>query len=237
MFHSESIERATPSQLASHNAAKEIRERLRRPQNAVKDLGIDLKRKRKEPEIVAAPIAEPEIIELPHASLWLQPPQRDWLNIAGTNERATKFPPNLVSKIVSFTSDEWGVSRTDILSQRRTVNVVEPRHAAMYISRVKTPSSLPEIGRRIANRDHTCVHHAARKFAVVMAGPPCELQEKTQRVLDRVDAHIAHWRSRAEPNFSQDSTAAQTEIMPKNNPSAQSVAISPATNRVTTTTA
>ena len=34
----------------------------------------------------------------------------------------------------------------------------------MYLSKVLTPRSLPEIGRRFGGRDHTTVLHAVRKI-------------------------------------------------------------------------
>jgi len=42
--------------------------------------------------------------------------------------------------------------------------VVKPRQIAMYLAKVLTPRSLPEIGRRFGGRDHTTVLHAVRKI-------------------------------------------------------------------------
>ena len=58
----------------------------------------------------------------------------------------------------------YNVSRSDILSERRTAAVVQPRQIAMYLSKVLTLRSLPEIGRRFGGRDHTTVLHAVRKI-------------------------------------------------------------------------
>jgi chromosomal replication initiator protein len=58
----------------------------------------------------------------------------------------------------------YNVSRSDILSERRTAAVVRPRQIAMYLSKVLTLRSLPEIGRRFGGRDHTTVLHAVRKI-------------------------------------------------------------------------
>ena len=41
---------------------------------------------------------------------------------------------------------------------------VIPRQVSMYIAKVLTPRSLPEIGRRFGGRDHTTVLHAVRKI-------------------------------------------------------------------------
>ena len=58
----------------------------------------------------------------------------------------------------------YNVSRADLLSSRRTANVVRPRQIAMYLAKTLTLRSLPEIGRRFGGRDHTTVLHAVRKI-------------------------------------------------------------------------
>jgi len=59
---------------------------------------------------------------------------------------------------------QYNVSRADLLSSRRTANVVRPRQVAMYLAKQLTLRSLPEIGRRFGGRDHTTVLHAVRKI-------------------------------------------------------------------------
>jgi chromosomal replication initiator protein len=56
------------------------------------------------------------------------------------------------------------VSRQELVSNRRTRVIVKPRQVAMYLAKVMTPRSLPEIGRRFGGRDHTTVLHAIRKI-------------------------------------------------------------------------
>ena len=62
----------------------------------------------------------------------------------------------------------FGVSKVDMLSSRRTRTVVRPRQVAMYLAKTMTPRSLPEIGRRFGNRDHTTVLHAVRKVDALL---------------------------------------------------------------------
>ena len=69
-----------------------------------------------------------------------------------------------IEEIQKLVASRYNVSRTDILSERRTAAVVRPRQIAMYLSKVLTPRSLPEIGRRFGGRDHTTVLHAVRKI-------------------------------------------------------------------------
>ena len=79
----------------------------------------------------------------------------------------------------------FNVSRGDILSARRTASVVRPRQIAMYLSKLLTPRSLPEIGRRFGGRDHTTVLHAVRKITglVTTDGSLSEEIELLKRML------------------------------------------------------
>ena len=54
------------------------------------------------------------------------------------------------------------ISLNDMLSQRRSRPLARPRQLAMYLAKKMTTRSLPEIGRRFANRDHTTVIHAVK---------------------------------------------------------------------------
>jgi chromosomal replication initiator protein len=69
-----------------------------------------------------------------------------------------------IDDIQKLVASHFNVSRADILSSRRTANVVRPRQIAMYLSKTLTLRSLPEIGRRFGGRDHTTVLHAVRKI-------------------------------------------------------------------------
>ena len=51
-----------------------------------------------------------------------------------------------------------------MLSQRRSRPLARPRQIAMYLAKKLTTRSLPEIGRKFANRDHTTVIHAVKKI-------------------------------------------------------------------------
>ncbi len=69
-----------------------------------------------------------------------------------------------IEDIQRIVSKHFNVSKADLLSARRTRTVVRPRQIAMYLAKALTPRSLPEIGRRFGNRDHTTVLHAVRKI-------------------------------------------------------------------------
>lgn len=69
-----------------------------------------------------------------------------------------------IEDIIRITSKYYNIHRNDLLSSRRTRNVVMPRQIAMFLAKTMTPRSLPEIGSRFGNRDHTTVLHAVRKI-------------------------------------------------------------------------
>ncbi len=69
-----------------------------------------------------------------------------------------------IEDILRIISRHFGVSKGDLLSQRRHRSVVWPRQIGMYLAKQLTARSLPEIGRRFGNRDHTTVLHAIRKI-------------------------------------------------------------------------
>ena len=67
-----------------------------------------------------------------------------------------------VDKIQNIVSNYFNIALSEMLSQRRSRPLARPRQIAMYLAKKMTTRSLPEIGRRIANRDHTTVIHAVK---------------------------------------------------------------------------
>ncbi len=68
-----------------------------------------------------------------------------------------------IEQIQKKVSEHFNVKMSDMSSARRSRTVVRPRQIAMYLSKNLTSRSLPEIGRRFGNRDHTTVIHAVKK--------------------------------------------------------------------------
>jgi chromosomal replication initiator protein len=84
-----------------------------------------------------------------------------------------------IEDIQRVVARQYNVSRADLLSSRRTANVVRPRQVAMYLAKILTLRSLPEIGRRFGGRDHTTVLHAVRKIEA-LAGNDTTLAEEIE---------------------------------------------------------
>jgi chromosomal replication initiator protein len=74
-----------------------------------------------------------------------------------------------IDDILRTVSKHYGVNRGDLLSGRRNRSIVRPRQIGMYLAKLLTSRSLPEIGRRFGNRDHTTVLHAIRKIEQLMS--------------------------------------------------------------------
>ncbi|GBQ04944.1 chromosomal replication initiator protein DnaA [Saccharibacter floricola] len=60
-------------------------------------------------------------------------------------------------------AEHWNIRLTDMSSARRARAVARPRQVAMYLAKNLTSRSLPEIGRKFGNRDHTTVMHAVSR--------------------------------------------------------------------------
>ncbi|MCI0735376.1 MAG: chromosomal replication initiator protein DnaA [Beijerinckiaceae bacterium] len=123
---------------------------------------------------------------LAHVSLNGAPISMETTELAIRDLVRTPEPKRVkIEDIQKLVAIHFNVSRADILSSRRTASVVRPRQIAMYLAKVLTPRSLPEIGRRFGGRDHTTVLHAVRKISglVTTDGTLCEEIELLKRML------------------------------------------------------
>lgn len=77
-----------------------------------------------------------------------------------------------IAVIDYYRSKDCNITIRDLLSERRTQNVVWPRQIAMYVCKLLTRHSLPELGRRFGGRDHTTVLHAVNKIAGLIVADP-----------------------------------------------------------------
>ncbi len=73
-----------------------------------------------------------------------------------------------IEEIQKRVAEHWNMRLTDMSSARRARAVARPRQVAMYLAKQLTSRSLPEIGRKFGNRDHTTVMHAVKTVAAIM---------------------------------------------------------------------
>jgi chromosomal replication initiator protein len=74
-----------------------------------------------------------------------------------------------IEEIQKKVAEHWNIRLTDMASARRARAVARPRQVAMYLAKQLTSRSLPEIGRKFGNRDHTTVMHAIARVHELMA--------------------------------------------------------------------
>lgn len=74
-----------------------------------------------------------------------------------------------IEEIQRKVAEHYNLRLTDMVSARRARNVARPRQVAMYLAKQLTQRSLPEIGRRFGNRDHTTVMHAVSRVSELIA--------------------------------------------------------------------
>ena len=67
-----------------------------------------------------------------------------------------------IDQIQTSVCQFFKINKSEMLSARRSRYLVRPRQTAIYLSKILTSKSLPEIGRAFSNRDHTTVIHSVK---------------------------------------------------------------------------
>ena len=107
-----------------------------------------------------APLVSPPEIKIAVSDLIPEPTDK-WTITAPHDPRPTQ--PS-VREIQQAVCDHYDVQMLDMMSRRRTADIIKPRQVAMYLAKTLTLRSLPDIGRRFGGRDHTTALHAVRKI-------------------------------------------------------------------------
>jgi len=79
---------------------------------------------------------------------------KDLLNLSENNVT--------IDQIQSLVCKYFKISKNEMLSSRRSRYLVRPRQTAIYLTKILTSKSLPEIGREFSNRDHTTIIHSVK---------------------------------------------------------------------------
>jgi chromosomal replication initiator protein len=96
---------------------------------------------------------------------------KDLLNLA-----ENKVTIDLIqSKVCKF----FKISKNEMLSSRRSRYLVRPRQTAIYLTKILTSKSLPEIGREFSNRDHTTIIHSVKTIE--------KIKEKDQEMTNNIN--------------------------------------------------
>ena len=87
--------------------------------------------------------------------------------------------------IQNLVAEKYGITRNDIVSQRRAVKITFPRQIAYWLATETTPMSYSQIGRRFGPRDHTTIMHGAHKIRKM-----AETNEKLRHDLEEMKSKI-----------------------------------------------
>ena len=96
---------------------------------------------------------------------------KDLLNLA-----ENKVTIDLIQTIVC---KFFKISKNEMLSSRRSRYLVRPRQTAIYLTKILTSKSLPEIGREFSNRDHTTIIHSVKTIE--------KIKEKDHEMVDNIN--------------------------------------------------
>ena len=84
-----------------------------------------------------------------------------------------------IDNIQTLVCKYFKISKNEMLSSRRSRYLVRPRQVAIYLSKILTTKSLPEIGREFSNRDHTTVIHSVKTVE--------KLKKENNEILNGID--------------------------------------------------
>ncbi len=96
---------------------------------------------------------------------------KDLLNL-GENKVTIDLIQTIVCKF-------FKISKNEMLSSRRSRYLVRPRQTAIYLTKILTSKSLPEIGREFSNRDHTTIIHSVKTIE--------KIKEKDSEMVDNIN--------------------------------------------------
>lgn len=95
-----------------------------------------------------------------------------------------------IDQIQKAVAQFYGVTVLDMVSARRTASIVRPRQIGYFLSKNLTVQSLPEIGRRFGNRDHTSALHGIRKIERLRETDP-KLDQELRAIANDLGASLA----------------------------------------------
>ena len=102
---------------------------------------------------------------------------KDLLNLA-ENKVTIDLIQTLVCKF-------FKISKNEMLSSRRSRYLVRPRQIAIYLTKILTSKSLPEIGREFSNRDHTTIIHSVKTIEKLKEKDP-EMVENINKLKNQI---------------------------------------------------
>ena len=165
----------TPTQLAIHQEHKAIHHRIKMAADRA-HWNAKAKADRARVSIQDGAVAichAPEPVAAPAK-------REPWFRIVGMGAPS-------IREIRQVVGDYYGLTVNDMTSVRRKARLVRGRHVAMYMARILTNRSYPEIGRLFGDIDHTSVLHAVRKIEALATSDP-DIAREIAELKDRIGA-------------------------------------------------
>jgi hypothetical protein len=155
------------------DSVKEVRDRLRNPVNGRQSSELDIitepEQRRRRIELIkqVATQREKSSVDQQWAAIFdrMKVEAEKRAEDQARREQEERERGILTMTLIMRVVCAWfSVSHIDMISVRRTNNIVIPRQIAMFLCRHHTTASLPQIGRKFGGRDHTTAHHAIGKI-------------------------------------------------------------------------
>ena len=102
---------------------------------------------------------------------------KDLLNLSENNVT--------IDSIQTMVCQFFKISKNEMLSARRSRYLVRPRQTAIYLTKILTSKSLPEIGREFSNRDHTTIIHSVKTIEKIKEKDP-EMVENINKLKNQI---------------------------------------------------
>ena len=120
-------------------------------------------------------------------------PFRDWLSVGSFFIR-NDYPPKFINRIKKIVANYFDININVLYSHQRTSYLIIPRHIAIYLAKMLTGKSLPQIGRAFGDRDHTTILFSVQKTEQRMRADShlCQIVVELQ---DRLEQDLALWRA------------------------------------------
>jgi chromosomal replication initiator protein len=85
-----------------------------------------------------------------------------------------------VDQVIEVVCNHYDVSGEALAGSSRARVVAFPRQIAMYLARTETNASLPQIGAKLGNRDHTTIMYGHEKISTLIEKDPAARREMLQ---------------------------------------------------------
>ena len=126
-------------------------------------------------------IAHAMMNEIPYEQFSLDDAQEALKDVITSGERRIITIPVIVTAVSEF----YGIREDELLSRRRTSDVVLPRQVAMYLCRVLTEAPLEEIGRNLGKKDHTTVINGINRIKSTI-----DTDSELSRAIDQIKKRL-----------------------------------------------